>query len=98
MNENHDYELSDINDDEVEKPRNIEKNKSDKNDKLNDIVITQCILCLILALGMLILNIFYPDISRELIERYKHYSGTSENEVITNMLSRAVQTFGNFSQ
>ncbi len=54
--------------------------KDDKKDKLNDIVITQCILCLVLAVGMLVLNVFYPDISRELIEKYKSYSANSENQ------------------
>lgn len=54
--------------------------KDDKKDKLNDIVITQCILCLVLAVGMLVLNVFYPDISSELIEKYRNYSGGSENQ------------------
>lgn len=54
--------------------------KDDKKDKLNDIVITQCILCLVLAVGMLVLNVFYPDISSELIEKYRKFCKGSENQ------------------
>ncbi len=52
--------------------------EEEKKDKLNDIVITQCIICLFIVVGIVVLNIFYPDISSGLIERYKEYSGSTE--------------------
>lgn len=73
--------------------------QNDENkDKLNDIVITQCILCLAVSVGILILNIFYPDISRELIEKYKQYSGTSDGNAVCDFVSKTVQTLNNLTQ
>lgn len=75
-----------------------DNSKDEKKDKLNDIVITQCILCLAIAVGVLVLNICCPDISRELIEKYKHYSGTSDNDTVSDFVSKAIQAFNNLSQ
>lgn len=83
----------------IEIRRDYDDSQSDENkDKLNDIVITQCILCLAVSVGVLILNIFYPDISRELIEKYKQYSGTSDGNAVCDFVSKAVQTINNLTQ
>ena len=72
-----------------------EEYSDEKKDKLNDIVITQCIICLIIAVGVLLLNIFNPELSRELIEKYKYYSGHSENDKLNEAVINAAETFIN---
>ncbi|MGN0604922.1 MAG: hypothetical protein ACI4JM_00215 [Oscillospiraceae bacterium] len=72
-----------------------EEYSDEKKDKLNDIVITQCIICLIIAVGVLLLNIFNPELCRELIEKYKYYSGHSENDKLNEAVINAAETFIN---
>lgn len=75
-----------------------EESVSVKKDKLNDIIITQCIICLVIAVGMVILNIFYPELCRELIEKYKYYSGQSESNKVNEVIKYAVEIIGNISE
>ncbi len=95
MNDNN-YEINENH--EKHEYNYYDSSEDEKKDKLNDIVITQCILCLAIAVGMLVLNICCPDISRELIEKYKQYSGTSDSETVCDFVSKAVQAFSSLSQ
>lgn len=104
MTDNNDFETIDNDDiedvtDKIHRNYSItDKPEEEKKDKLNDIVITQCILCLVLAVGILVLNVFYPDISRNLIEKYKDYSGNSDSEAVSDIMTKAIQAFTNLTQ
>lgn len=50
---------------------------------LEDIPAMQGVLCLILAVGLILLNIRFPDIAEELFLMVKDYS-SSENELFEN--------------
>ncbi len=60
-----------------------EKIRQKKEGQLEDVPAMQGILCLILAIGMVVLNIFYPDIAEDLFAMTKEFS-ISEKEIFTN--------------
>ena len=61
-----------------------EEYSDEKKDKLNDI-----------AVGVLLLNIFNPELCREQKEKYKYYSGHSENDKLNEAVINAAETFIN---
>lgn len=63
-----------------------EKIRRKKEGQLEDIPAMQGILCLILAVGMIVLNTFYPETAEELFGMIKGYS-MSEREIFENPIN-----------
>lgn len=54
---------------------------------LSDILVTQIILCITIVTGIFILNIFKPEISKYIIDTFKHHSNIEFSESIKYILS-----------
>ncbi|MBR6580201.1 MAG: hypothetical protein IKK66_02785 [Ruminococcus sp.] len=67
-----------------------EKIRTKKEGQLEDIPAMQGILCLILAVGMVVLNMFYPDTAEDLFGMIKGYSA-SEEEILENPINYLIE-------
>lgn len=67
-----------------------EKKRRKKEGQLEDIPAMQGVLCLILAVGMVVLNMFYPDTAEELFGLIKEYS-QSERELFDNPINVVIE-------
>ncbi len=67
-----------------------EKIRTKKEGHLEDIPAMQGILCLILAVGMVALNMFYPDTAEDLFGIIKSYSA-SQDEIIENPIDYLIE-------
>lgn len=67
-----------------------EKIRSKKEGQLEDISAMQGILCLILAVGLIVLNTFYPDTAEDLFEMIKSCSA-SEEEILENPINYLIE-------
>ena len=54
---------------------------------LSDVLVTQIILCIAIVTGIFILNIFNPETSSYMMERFKYYSNQEFSETVKNILS-----------
>ncbi|MBR1824696.1 MAG: hypothetical protein IJ779_10770 [Ruminococcus sp.] len=50
----------------------LEQYDDAKSRKLDDIIATQAVICVLLAAALFVLNLFYPDIAKELFDRLKN--------------------------
>ena len=70
-----------------------EEKRRRKEGKADDIIAMQAAVCMLIAAGLIITNIFRPDISGELFDRLRGLTG-SENELFPNPIGLIMQLFG----
>ncbi len=86
--ENRIFETEVIDDDDI-----IEeiKNKRKVNDiKIGDIITTQCILCIILAIIFVIINMLLPKLSSQIVGNYHSYNDVNSevNDTLIAIVSK----------
>ena len=67
-----------------------ERIRRKKEGQLEDIPAMQGVICLLLAVGMIVLNIIYPETAEELFLKVKGYSA-SETEIIENPINYLIE-------
>ena len=70
----------------IEEIRKKRKINAEGEEHLNDIIITQCIICIILAVAVVVLNLFYPELSAGFVERLREYSGAETEEALARII------------
>lgn len=70
-----------------------EEKRRRKEGKADDIIAMQAAVCMLIAAGVIITNIFRPDISGELFDRLCELS-ESESELFPNPIGLIMQLFG----
>lgn len=58
-----------------------EKYINQKSSKADEIIAVQAVICIILAIGFFVMNMFYPDICQELYTMFQSYVKDTENPV-----------------
>ncbi len=57
-----------------------------QEEKLNDVIITQCIICLMIALAFVVINIFYSKAAEIIFDRFLRLTSMSIKESINDII------------
>ncbi len=59
-----------------------------QEEKLNDVIITQCIICLMIALAFVVINIFYSKASEIIFDKFVQLTNMSLKESINEIIDQ----------
>lgn len=60
-------------------------------EKISEVIITQCIICVLLILIFVVMNIFCPEISQSMLLKYKEHTGAEMDRVLVNAVDKIIE-------
>ena len=60
------------------------RRKAYSDEKISEVIVTQCIVCVLLILIFVVMNIFYPEVSQSALSKYKQHRSAAMDRVLFN--------------
>ncbi len=67
------------------------RRKAYSDEKISEVIVTQCIVCVLLILIFVVMNIFYPEVSQSALSKYKQHTGADMDRVLVNAVDKIVE-------
>lgn len=75
----------------IEKIKSQRRGEGNNDEKLSDIAVMQCIVCILIVLVFVTSNIFFPDVTKSFLAKYKFYTGNEAEQVLVNAVHKIIE-------